>query len=281
MILIADSGSTKTQWFLTDSVNKPIELITLGFNPVMLSTAEIVSGLEKTLIPQLGKKNKMVRQIFFYGAGCSSADMQEKIKNILLPFFPNCAEISVLSDLWAGIHAGCGKEAGISCILGTGSNACVYDGEKIIGQLPSLGYFLGDEGSGNHIGKELVKAYFYGDMLGDLRKKFKEKFGLEEHNFVKDLYSQSRPNRYLASFALFGADNRESKFIQKIVKNCFELFADVQIRKLQTAEYLPLYFVGSIAKGFENELTAVMESKNYKVADIQKSPFPKLLEYYK
>lgn len=281
MILIADSGSTKTKWILKKSVNQFSEFETIGYNPFILSSEEITLSLNKSLISKLQDFKDKISQIYFYGAGCSSPEMQDKMKLILASFFVNAFKIEVMSDLWSCIHASCGRNAGICCILGTGSNACVYNGEKIIDQLPSLGFILGDEGSGNQIGKELIKAYFYKNMPDELLKAFKEKHNLEEHSFVKILYEHNRPNQYIASFSTFALDNLDHPFIQQLLADCFESFIKAQILKLQPDNHpYPLYFIGSIAAAYENILRTVVGKYNYEIKSIQKSPFPTLLDYY-
>ena len=281
MILIADSGSTKTKWILKKSDHQFSEFETIGYNPFILSSEEITQSLNNTLIPKLQDYKETIGEIYFYGAGCSSSEMQNKMKNILSSFFVNATKIEVMSDLWSCIHASCGRNAGICCILGTGSNACVYDGDNIIDQLPSLGFILGDEGSGNQIGKELIKAYFYKNMPEDLLKAFKEKHNLEEHSFVKTLYEHNRPNQYIASFSTFAIDNMGHPFIQQLLADCFDSFIQTQILKLQPDnDPFPLYFIGSIAAAYENILRSVVSKYNFEIKSIQKSPFPSLLDYY-
>ena len=281
MILIADSGSTKTQWFLLDNFKPLFETETIGFNPVNLSADEIINEMQTCLFPLLDKRVGEVKSIYFYGAGCSSAEMQEKMIAIFEKNFVSASEISVMSDLWACIHASCGKNSGISCILGTGSNACVYDGKEIINRLPSLGFILGDEGSGNHIGRQLLQSFFYGEMPEILSEIFRNRYQLNEDDFVKVLYSQNRPNRFLASFAPFASEYRDEPFIRNLLEYCFDTFFRLQICKLQPEdENLPLYFVGSIASVFEKEIREVASRYNFTVVSIIKSPFPSLLNYY-
>ena len=281
MILIADSGSTKTQWFLLDNFKQVFETETIGFNPVNLSADEIINEMQTCLFPLLDKRVGEVKSIYFYGAGCSSAEMQEKMSAIFKKNFVSASEISVMSDLWACIHASCGKNSGISCILGTGSNACVYDGKEIINRLPSLGFILGDEGSGNHIGRQMLQSFFYGEMPEILSEIFRNRYQLNEDDFVKVLYSQNRPNRFLASFAPFASEYRDEPFIRNLLEYCFDTFFRLQICKLQPEdEKLPLYFVGSIASVFEKEIREVASRYNFTVVSIIKSPFPSLLNYY-
>ena len=279
MILIADSGSTKTQWFLINQGQK-LNFETIGYNPIILSTTEIKRSLGSTFIPQISEYRNKVSKIYFYGAGCSSKLAQTEIKECLSLVFPSCPEIIVKSDLWACIYATCGDEPGLCSILGTGSNACVFDGERILDQLPSLGYVLGDEGSGGQIGKKLLYAFFYRNMPPDLAASFEEAYSLTEDAFVKTLYSTLRPNQFMASFADFAVSNRMHPFIQELLKDCFNSFVEAHVLKLDKEKTLPIHFVGSVAHGFQQELKAVLASHNYKCGKILKSPFPDLLVYH-
>lgn len=278
MILIADSGSTKTQWYLTDGIQK-MALETIGYNPIILSTLEIQRSLESTFLPQISKYINKVRKIYFYGAGCASLDAQIKLKSCLSYFFLETVEISVNSDLWASVYATCGAKPGLCCILGTGSNACVFDGKKIIDQLPSLGYILGDEGSGGQIGKHLLRSFFYREMPEELASSFQKTYELKEHTFVKTLYAHLRPNQFLANFADFAVSNRTHPFIQEILSRCFDGFVKAHLLKFKEINYLPIHFVGSVAAGFRSELEKVLAQYQLKVGKILKTPFPDLLEY--
>jgi glucosamine kinase len=279
MKLIADSGSTKTHWYLT---KKPqlLEFETIGLNPVVLETTEIERSLREEVLAKIGEAAKEVSEIYFYGAGCSSQQHIGQMKKLLQQAFPNAQQLVVHNDLWASIYATCADQAGICCILGTGSNACVYNGEKIVDQLPSLGYILGDEGSGNQIGKSLLQAYFYREMPTEIEQAFQAKYQLEEHQFVQQLYTSQRPNRFLASYAQFAAEHQEDEFIQELLFGCFEEFVALQLLKFKQAERYPIHFIGSIAAAFEEELSYVLETYQLNKGIVLKSPFPKLLDYH-
>jgi len=279
MILIADSGSTKTQWYLTNN-DQIFTFDTIGYNPIILSTVEIKRSLEGSFIPQVSKYIDKIKTIYFYGAGCSSTLAQSELKSCLSPIFHEGTTISVKSDLWACIYASCGLNKGICSILGTGSNACVYEGGEIVDQLPSLGFILGDEGSGGQIGKRLVYHYFYRELPTHLAQLFEAKYEIEEHQFVKKLYSDLRPNQFLASFANFAVEHRKDSFIQKLLKDCFDSFVKAHLLKFEQAKQLPIHFVGSVAFGFREELEEVMIRHQLRLGKVLKTPFPDLLDYH-
>ncbi len=279
MKLIADSGSTKTDWYLLNDKEKHL-FSTLGLNPVVLKTAEIARCLKEELLAQLQTWQMHIKEVYFYGAGCSATEKVNLMQGLLQEVFPNAQKLRVASDLWASIFSSCGDDAGICCILGTGSNACVYDGQEIIDQLPSLGYILGDEGSALHIGKSLVSAYFYREMPITLAKDFELVYSLQEHQFVQQLYSSTAPNRFLASFSQFASRHRQHPFIQQLLSHCFSEFVERQLLHLKGHSSYPIHAVGSIAAVFEKEFTQVLQKYHLNKGLIQKSPFPKLLDYH-
>lgn len=279
MKLIADSGSTKTHWYLTKK-NILREFETIGLNPVVLETTEIAGSLKEEVLPKMQDQENLVTALYFYGAGCSSALHVQQMQECLQKTFPNAKEIQVCNDLWASIYASCSNQPGIACILGTGSNACVFDGQTIVDRLPSLGYMLGDEGSGNQIGKSLLRSFFYREMPRALAADFQEVYALEEHDFVEKLYESARPNRLLASYAKFASKHRQQPFIQKLLENCFEGFVQKQLLKFSNYQHYPIHFIGSIAAVFEEELTKVLKKYTLNKGNVLKSPFPKLLDYH-
>ncbi len=279
MILIADSGSTKTEWYLMQG-GQFRSFRSSGYNPVLLTTNELESSLTQQLLPQIGEE-ELVEKIFYYGAGCSSVQAQIKVRSVLMQCFKKAKQVEVQSDLWASVRACCGKSSGIACILGTGSNACIFDGQKITDRLPSLGYLLGDEGSGKHIGSRLLRDYFYADMPTHLSQDFAQCYALTEDEFVRQLYEQVRPNRFLASFVEFALRHRHDEYIQTLVRDCFRKFIRLQLLRLSQAQaLLPVHFVGSIAAGFEEELIGCLAEQAISVGKIMASPFPALLYYH-
>jgi len=274
MILICDCGSTKAEWTLLDGNDVAKRFITNGFNPNFTDnlTMNIIIGEAINSID-----NQNVSSVYFYGSGCGSDGNQLKIKLIFSKLCPQ-AKAEVYPDTLAACHALFGKNPGVACILGTGSNACVYDGENITQSVASLGFMLGDEGSGCHIGNRIVHDYFLGIMPEDLRAKFDEKYHLNRDAFLKRVYQGEQPSRYLAEFTMFAMEYIENQYIKNIVGECFEEFMNVEMRL--DASLHDIAFVGSVAFIFKDILLQVLENHNIKCSKIIKSPMDGLIEYY-
>lgn len=275
MKLIADSGSTKTDWYLIDGT-KNTSYTTQGYNPYYFTSEEIRQDLEQKLLNQLNARE--VKELYFYGSGCANPITEGLIRGALQPLFAG-AVINLGDDLLAAARATAGREAGICCILGTGSNSCFYDGTKIADKIPSLGYILGDEGAGASIGKELIRAYFYRDLPQDLALALEEEFVMDKHQIITNLLEGKTPNRFLASFALFALTYQAHPFVEKIIKNCFEDFLKCHVLKYSNAKSLPIHFIGSIAFGHQSLLKQVLERHHLSIGKVSKSPFPNLLAY--
>jgi len=226
---------------------------TSGLNPVLLSAAEIAAVLEQSDLVSI--KNR-VTKLFFYGAGCSSLEQQANMRAVLQKYFPE-AKISVESDLLGAARATCKNEKGIVCILGTGSNAAYFDGQDLHTFRPSLGYMLGDEGSGMHIGKRLLQDFFDGLMPEMLAKQFGEGYDLNRETVLDNLYNKPRPNAYMASFAKF-ASIHPSTFTNGLVQDCFRAFFAANVLPIPDKKSLPIHFIGSIASNFDFLLSEVM-----------------------
>ncbi|MCP4440295.1 MAG: hypothetical protein GY810_15225 [Aureispira sp.] len=279
MILIADSGSTKTIWYLTNGQEYTI-YHTKGYNPFLLSTAEIEGSLKKDLFPQLNISVDQVQQIHFYGAGCGSVETQECVRNLLKKCFSN-ALVNVHNDLLGTARATCQNNAGLCCILGTGSNACVFDGNQIIDNTVSLGYILGDEGSGANIGKLLIQSFFYKKLPAELTKAFEQKYKLSRGPFLTRLFKGNMPNQYLASFSLFCAEKIEHLFIQELVGQAFDSFIQEHVLPfLKKYPDLVVHFSGSVAYGYQEILRKRLTPYNIRLGKIIKAPFPDLLDYH-
>ena len=275
MITIVDCGSTKAEWvFLED--DKIIErIVTNGFNP-NFNDINLLSSIALENISQ-NIDNKDIVRIFFYGSGCGSTDNAAKVKDSLKDIFFN-ADVEVFSDILASCHALLGSESGIACILGTGSNACFYDGEKITESATSLGFILGDEGSGCHIGKKIAHDYFYGMMPDGLRRKFDEEYNLSRNTLIEKVYKSPQPSRFLASFAKFAGENIANQYIRDTVSNCFNDFIRYCINPLGKCENIG--FVGSVAYHFKDILKQCLANQNLNVKKIVKSPMDGLVDYY-
>lgn len=261
------------EWILLDGNEVKSRFLTKGFNPNYTDIQTLVGVCDDVFLP-----NK-IRSIHYYGTGCGSEQNCQLIKKVFQNHFPK-AEIHVTHDLMAACHALFGNEKGIACILGTGSNSCVYDGEKIVEKAVSLGYLVGDEGSGMYIGREVVKAYFYGFMPEELRQRFHEAYRLELKDFVQNLYHNEQPSKYLASFAKFAGENQSHPFIHGLVKRCFQAFIEVFVLRFEDCKSMKVSFIGSIAYHFQNILKETMSANGLTLCEVLKTPAEGLIRYY-
>jgi glucosamine kinase len=217
--------------------------------------------------------------VHFYGAGCSNSErcaiVERSIQKVLIG-----SKVNVEHDLLASARATCQRESGIACILGTGSNSCAFDGKNIIDNIPSMGFILGDEGSGASLGRSLLSAWFYRELPADLEKRFIERFQVTQKEIIDKVYSEPNSNRYVASFAVFCAENRDHSFVQNLIKKNFELFVSRMVLKYETAPALPIHFVGSVAEGFQSELNEVLENHDLTMGRIIKSPIDELIKFH-
>ncbi len=280
MILIADSGSTSTDWVLLSPTLKTIicKIKTQGLNPFHKSYDEILNILNTDLKPQL-ILDSPIRKIYFYGSGCS----QEGEKNILrkaLKTISQNASIFVDHDTMASAIACCGDDMGIACILGTGSNSCVYDGKSIVKTLPSLGYMLGDEGSGTHLGKGLLSLFLKNKLSSDLLNAFHQRYALSSSDVLEHLYRKDKPGAFIASFAPFVMDYKEEKSMNGIIYHSFNSFFDEFILPYPESETYPINFVGSIAFLLSKELKEIGSKRGFNVNRIVRYPIDSLAEYH-
>ena len=277
-ILIADSGSTKTDWIAKPFSGEAIQFQSAGLNPFYQTEQEVIAVLEKDVTPNFPFE---IDQIFFYGAGCADENSSRPITNGLSSCIPSAKIIEVASDMLGAARGLCGREAGLACILGTGANNAFYDGEKIVRSIGSLGFWLGDEGSGSYLGKTLVVHFLQNELPADLHEKFAAQYpGLDRLVVLNYAYKKPYPNRYFASFSQFIAENRTHSFLQDLLANAFGLFADKYICKHSEAFHVPIHFTGSIAFYYQDILKAVLESKNLRPGRILRSPLEGLLHYY-
>ena len=274
MRLIIDAGSTKMGWILMDGHEVKAHFVTKGFNPNYSSKQDLVEICRGASLP-----NGNIHSIHYYGTGCGSEQNCQTVKEVFQAQFPD-AEIHVTHDLMAACHAALGHEKGIACILGTGSNSCLYDGESIIEKAISLGYLVGDEGSGMHIGREVVRAYFYGFMPEDLRQKFEETYHLELKDFIDKVYHQPLPSRYLATFAKFAGENRMHPFIKSLVKGCFKSFMEAFVLRYDACKSLKISFVGSVAFHFQDILKESFADFGLTMGEVMQTPAEGLIKYY-
>lgn len=279
MHLIADSGSTKTAWRLIKDTNQIIPIETIGYSPQYISTEEMIADLKIALIPRLTVSPNTISKISFYGTGCSTPRTIGIIQLALKTIFEN-TEIAINHDLFGAARALCGNDAGIACILGTGANSCLFDGKKILDNIPSVGFMLGDEGSGGYLGKKLVRAYFYRELPKDLTLAFAKKYNLSRDEMLLNVYKQPAPNRYLASFSIFLSEHISHPFIQEFVQKGFQDFLDAMVLKYDNVEKLPINFLGSIAVHFQAQLEIVLNDNNLQLGKIIDNPVDELVKFH-
>lgn len=290
MKLIIDAGSTKMEWILLDGNEVKSRFQTEGFNPNyadrqclenMVSSVEtrfIASPNCETTFPRRDESASL-QSIHYYGTGCGNEQNCLLVKDVFQQRFPH-TEIHVTHDTMAACHAVLGHEKGVACILGTGSNSCLYDGEKITAEAVSLGYLLGDEGSGMHIGREVVRAYFYGFMPEDLRQQFDAEYHLKLKDFIQRLYHEGQPSKYLASFAKFAGEHQKHPFVHDLVKQCFKVFIETFVLRFEGNQSMKVSFIGSVAFHFQDILKEALSDYGLALGEVMQAPAEGLIRYY-
>jgi len=275
MILVADSGSSKTDW-MGYHPNEPIKFHTQGINPYFLNAQDIAKLFTRK--KDLGFNPDDVKEIYFFGAGCSSPDKHEVISNGLSLFFTK-AFISVEHDLLGSAYATCGNKEGLTCILGTGSNISYYDGDVVHTSKHGLGYVLGDEGSGTHFGKKLVTSYLYGKMPKELAVLFAQEYKIDKETVISNVYQSASPNTYLASLSKFMVKHTDHPFISKLIYDVFQEFVQTNIKDYSNYRNLDCHFVGSIAFYYQDILHEVCKVNGVKIGNIMQKPIEGIYDY--
>ncbi len=279
MILIADGGSTKADWIAINSdKNEEFRVRTLGLNPAVVPEEELHNRIINMF--QLINVKDIVTEIHFYGAGCGTPKPTALLKGILEAIFVN-AKVFVAEDMLAAVYAASGKEPAMVCILGTGSNSCYFDGENMQMLVPSLGYILMDEASGNYFGKKLLVDYYYNKMPKRIASNFEREFNLDADDIKRNIYKEANPNMYLASFAKFMFDFKEEKYVKRLIKKGFQEFFKYRILSYDIDNKTPIYFIGSIAHYFRDILDKVAQKNGLKITGVIQRPIDNLLEYHK
>lgn len=279
MKLIADSGSTKTEWRLLQANGTILQARTSGYNPHHQNSEQIRELLEKELPPQL-PQGIQPESIHFYGAGCSGEISKHIVRMAFREVYPN-AEVVVEHDLLAAARALCGTEPGIACILGTGSNSCFYDGTNITHNISALGWILGDEGSGADLGKGVVADYIRYDMPEHLRQLFRKQHPTISSEEVNDyVYRKPFPKPYIASFARFLHDNLQDPWCYQKVYNSFKSFLAVNVVKYPDYQQHKLHFVGSVAYHYADVLRKAATDMNLRIHHILENPIAGLTLYH-
>lgn len=274
--LIADSGSTKTEWCLIgDGKNR--KAITQGLSPYFLNGDQIKDIILKEL-PSLIRSSGP-DQIFFYGTGCSNPANASLVKKAVSAVFKD-AKVFVDHDLMGAARALCGNEKGVACILGTGSNSCYYNGKKIIKNSPGLGYILGDEGSGAYLGKKVIQYFLYNTFEPDLMDRFNAKYNTNATAILDAVYKHPLPNRYLSQFVTFLVENRGHFMVENIIEDGFNDFFFTHIYKYRESWTLPINFVGSVAFGFKDVLKDMCSSYELQLGKVLKKPIDGLIKFH-
>lgn len=278
MIYIAESGSTKCDAvFLNEDGTEVCRIQTIGFNPYFHNSDFITKELQKVHeIKDLGAK---VTRVFFFGAGCSSNELNQKVIDGLTPHFPN-ADISVDHDLMACAYATYTGEPEVSCILGTGSNTVFFDGQNITKGVSGLGYILGDEGSASYIGKKILASYLYETMPEEYIKDFDETYNISREQIRERIYERPNANVFIAGFAPFANKHVKDPFFEAMVYEGFSSFLNVQVKYFPQACNVPINFVGSIAYHFKPILEKAVADAGLKMGKVVRRPVDGLLQYY-
>lgn len=278
MVAIVDSGSTKTDWVILDDFKKVfLKTETIGFNPNFINKELIVPEIEKN--NSLSSVKSSITRIFFYGSGCGIQKNCETIEEELSKVFAN-ASITVKEDLMAAAYAAYDGKPAIVCIMGTGSNSCYFDGKNLKIKLPSLGFLMGDEGSGSAIGKQLVRRYFMQKLPEDLHREFEDTYQLTIDEALKNMYHTTRPNAYLADFNKFVVERKEHPYFQQMVFDEMMNFFDYQVLPYEEAKDAEINFIGSIAYYYENILRSAAAKLNLNVGHVVQKPIESLVNYH-
>ena len=276
MMLIADSSSTKTDWCVILD-NTPIKRIgTKGLNPFFQSEEEIQQELTHSLLPQLPEGT--IDSVYFYGAGCTP-EKAPTLRRAIADSLPIVGNIKAYSDMLAAARGLCGREAGITCILGTGSNSCFYDGKEIVNHISPLGFILGDEGSGAVLGKLLVGDILKNQLSPAIKEAFLKQFDLTVPEIIDRVYRQPFPNRFLASLSPFIAQHLEEPGIRQLVLGSFIAFLRRNVMQYDYTQY-PAHFIGSVAHCYKEILQEAAQETGIRIGKILQSPMEGLIQYH-
>jgi glucosamine kinase len=277
MILIAESGSTKTDWVVLRKNKSNFRFATHGFNPNYYPLAVLEKALDELI---LHLQPAEIKKVFYYGAGCSSEEMSRMISTSFAGRFEN-ATVEIHHDLFASARALFQNGNGLASVLGTGSSTCLYENHTIINAIPSTGYLLGDEGSGFHLGKMLLNALLRKELPGEMVTDLQEKFEIRQDGFIQELYAREKPNAFIASFVPFIHEYRHNRLIDDLVKSAFRSFFRENICKYPDYLNYELGFTGSVAYLFKDKLMFVAGEFGCRISKILKSPLEELIDYHK
>ena len=277
MILIAESGSTKTDWVLVNDNKEIIMFKTMGFNPFFHSSEFIADEIQNN--KEFYEASKNVDKLYFYGAGCSSDEMNNIIKLGLSKVYPNSAVI-VDHDLLACALSTYQGEPSISCILGTGSNSCYFDGKVLREEVPAIAYVLGDEGSGSFYGKKLLRDYLYNQLPESITKDFESQFGNAKADIFENVYMKPHANVYLASFMKFLNRHYHHEYVVNMIQHGMNEFMKIHVCCYPEHKSVKTHFIGSISKIFERELIQAANKNGVILGEIIQKPVDNLVNYH-
>ncbi len=275
MIVIADSGSTKTIWTFVQNKQIVRQEITFGINPYQQDEDEILSRIQEAI----GDWGKPLRQAYFYGSGVTSANVA-KVERSLQTVCTKAEKIEVNNDVLAAARSLCRHEAGIACILGTGSNSCLYNGKKIVSNVGGFGFILGDEGSGAVLGKQLFIDFLYQKIPPHLTKILEDKHDFSMTHILEQTYRTQFPNRYMATFAPFVHQHRQEPYMQQLLERHFRDFFDRKTFCYPDYANYTYHFVGSVAYFFKDFIEKIADELGLTIGRIEKDPMQGLLEFH-
>lgn len=278
MLLFVDSGSTKSDWLITELNGNEINRTqTMGLNPVFVSEEQVIDSCKKVLPKKI--KPLDVQHVFMYSAGCGNEKSKLWLKQIIEDFFP-VAIVHINTDILGAARSIYQNQRGIAAILGTGSNVCVYNGKDIFRKVHSLGYILGDEGSGSYLGKELLRRYYNSKFENGLQEIIKEDLSINYNDVIENLYHKPYPGRYLASFTPFIFENRTHPDVKDILSYSFNEFFDNYIKLIPERYELPIGFCGSVAFYFQDIIKKIASERNLKIESFVKEPLDGIVRFH-
>ena len=279
MIFVVDSGSTKTDWIALDNSGEVLfSTQTLGLNPQVLPSAILTERIINNY--ELYQNREKVSHVHFYGAGCGVDSPARRIEKVFKEIFTS-SKFSILEDTYAAVYASTEPNTpAIVCIIGTGSNCTYFDGINIEQRITSLGYVLMDEASGNFFGKQLIRAFYFKTMPGDLAKKFEEEYDLSPDQIKENVYRKENPNTYLAKFAQFIIKNKEELEMKSIIEDGLQRFISHQILQFENAKDVPIHFIGSIAHYLKDEIDIALKRNGLRLGNVVRRPIDGLVQYH-
>ena len=278
-LLIADSGSTKTEWAMVRADSKPGIIQSAGLNPWYRTISEIADEISARVFPYIPPPDHIV----FYGAGCTGPEMNDRVRQALDQVF-GMLTVEVYSDLMGAARALCGHREGIACILGTGSNSCRYDGNQITDQVPTLGFILGDEGSAGWFGRKLLQDYFYRELPDELCRLLEKHHDMSREAILNKIYHHKNPNTFIASFTGLLAEFENHPYVEHLLHEGFTEFIERHVMKYESTgadgRAVPVGFTGSVAWNHRLIISSILQLKGLKPGTFLRSPMEGLYHYH-